>query len=173
MGSSRQEYWSGLPISSPGDLPFTGIKQGLLHYRQILYHLSHQTKFIDLYKVKKTWYISQEVYMNCCGASPVAQTVKNLPAVQEICLQSLGWEDTLKKGMIAHSSILAWRIPGQRSLASYSPWGCKNQTWLSDFTTTTTTLHFRKIFLVLLFIDWSEKKLKNERIKRKLARIGN
>ena len=38
----RQEYWSGLPFPSPGDLPNPGIKPGLLHCRQILYHLSHQ-----------------------------------------------------------------------------------------------------------------------------------
>ena len=42
MGFSRQEYWSGLPFPSPGDLPDTGIKQGLLHCRQMLYPLSHQ-----------------------------------------------------------------------------------------------------------------------------------
>ena len=41
----------------------------------------------------------------------VAQLVKNLPAMQETCITSLGWEDPLKKGKAAHSSILAWRIP--------------------------------------------------------------
>ena len=41
----------------------------------------------------------------------VAQAVKNLPAMQETWVQSLGHEDLLKKGMAAHSSILAWRIP--------------------------------------------------------------
>ena len=41
----------------------------------------------------------------------MVQTVKNLPAMQEIWVQSLGWEDTLEKGMATHSSILAWRIP--------------------------------------------------------------
>jgi len=41
----------------------------------------------------------------------VAQRVKNLPAVQEIKVQSLGQEDTLEKGMANPSSILAWRIP--------------------------------------------------------------
>ena len=41
----------------------------------------------------------------------MAQMVKNLPAVQETCIQSLGWEDPLEKGMATHSSTLAWRIP--------------------------------------------------------------
>ena len=43
--------------------------------------------------------------------SSVAQTVKNLPAMQETWVQSLGQEDPLGKGMATHSSILAWRIP--------------------------------------------------------------
>ena len=56
------------------------------------------------------------------GRAPlVAQMVKNLPAVQENQVQSLGREDPLEKGMATHSSILAWRIHGQRSLAGYSP----------------------------------------------------
>ena len=37
--------------------------------------------------------------------------VKNLPAMQETVVQSLGWKDSLEKGMATHSSILAWRIP--------------------------------------------------------------
>ena len=44
-------------------------------------------------------------------ASLVAQTVKNLPAMQETQVQSLGQEDTLEKGLATHSSILAQRIP--------------------------------------------------------------
>ena len=44
------------------------------------------------------------------GASLVAQMVKNLPAMQETQVQSLGWEDPLEKGMATHSSILAWKI---------------------------------------------------------------
>ena len=44
-------------------------------------------------------------------ASLVAQTVKNLPAMRETWVQSLGWEDPLEKGTTTHSSILAWRIP--------------------------------------------------------------
>ena len=38
---------------------------------------------------------------------------------------SLGLEDPLEKGKVTHSSILAWGIPWKRSLAGYSPWGCK------------------------------------------------
>ena len=41
----------------------------------------------------------------------VAQTVKNLPAMRETWVPSLGWEDPLEKRMATHSSILAWRIP--------------------------------------------------------------
>ena len=57
----------------------------------------------------------------------VAQTVKNLPAVQEACIRSLGREDPLEEGMAAHSSILAWRIPMERGAwwATVSPWGCR------------------------------------------------
>ena len=41
----------------------------------------------------------------------MAQIVKNLPAMQESQVLSLGWEDPLEKGMATHSSILVWRIP--------------------------------------------------------------
>ena len=41
----------------------------------------------------------------------MAQLVKNLPAVQETPVRSLGWEDPLDKGMATHSSIPTWRIP--------------------------------------------------------------
>ena len=42
--------------------------------------------------------------------SLVAQMVKNLPAMQETWVQSLGWEDPLEKGMATHSSFLPWKI---------------------------------------------------------------
>ena len=41
----------------------------------------------------------------------MAQTVKNLPGMQETLVRSLGLEDPLEKGMAKHSSILSWRIP--------------------------------------------------------------
>ena len=45
---------------------------------------------------------------------PGGSDVKNLPALWETWVQPLGWEDTLKKGMTTHSSIIAWRIPMDR-----------------------------------------------------------
>jgi len=57
------------------------------------------------------------------GSSLVAQTVKNLHAIPKTQVQSLDQEDPLEKGMVTHSSILAWRIPwteepGLQSVAS-------------------------------------------------------
>ena len=44
----------------------------------------------------------------------MSQMVKNPPAMQETCVQSLDWENPLEEGMATHSSILAWRIPMDR-----------------------------------------------------------
>ena len=53
----------------------------------------------------------------------MAQTVKNLPAVQETGVQSLGWEDALEKGMSTHSGIIAWRIPWTEEPVFVAAWG--------------------------------------------------
>ena len=66
-------------------------------------------------------------------ASLIAQLVKNLPAVQETGVWSLGREDSLKKEMATHSSILAWRIPWTEEPGS--PWGCKESDTLYVGTT--------------------------------------
>ena len=57
--------------------------------------------------------------------SLVAQTIRRLPTMQETWVQSLGQEVFLEKEMAIHSSILAWKILGQRNLVCYSPWGRK------------------------------------------------
>ena len=78
---------------------------------------------------------------------PVAQTVKNLSAVQETWFWSLGWEDPLKKGMATHSSILAWRIPWTEEPRGYSPWSRKEldtTEWL------TLSLSFHFVFLLIV-----------------------
>ena len=103
MGFPRQEYWNGLPFSSPGDLCNLEIKptspalaggfftteppgKPNLFPRMIVINLSSVVK----------------------GASLVAQLVKNLPAMRETRVPSLGWED---KEIATHSIILAWRVP--------------------------------------------------------------
>ena len=53
----------------------------------------------------------KSIEVNKYWAFLVVQMVKNLPAVRETWVQSLGQEDPLEKGMTTHSSILAWRIP--------------------------------------------------------------
>ena len=58
--------------------------------------------------------------------------VKNLHAVQETQVQSLGQENTLEKGIATHSSILAWKIPWTEEPGYCSPWGNKEQAQLSN-----------------------------------------
>ena len=65
----------------------------------------------------------------------IAQSVKNLPAMQETRGQFLGREDPLEEEMATHSSILAWRIPWTEEPARLplgSPWGHKSRTRLND-----------------------------------------
>ena len=89
MDFPSQEYQSGLPFPSPGDLPDPRIEpiSPTLQAGSLL--LSYQG----------------------FQASIVAQLVKNLPAMWKTWVRSLGWEDPLEKGKVTHSSILAWRIP--------------------------------------------------------------
>ena len=61
-------------------------------------------------------------------ASFMAQLVKNLPAMQETWVQSVGWEDPQEKGKDIHSNILSWRIPWTTVLGI-----AKSQTRLSNF----------------------------------------
>ena len=70
-------------------------------------------------------------------SSLVAQLVKNLPAMQETRVQSLGQEDPLEKETATHSSILAWRIPWMEEVTVHGV--AKSQTQLSSFT---FTFHF-------------------------------
>ena len=55
----------------------------------------------------------------------MAQMVKNLPAMQEMWVQSLGQEDPLEKEMATTSVFLPAESHGQRSLVGYHPWGCR------------------------------------------------
>ena len=55
----------------------------------------------------------------------MAQTVKRLSTMRETWVRSLGQEDSLEKEMAAHSSTIAWKTPGWKSVVGYSPWGRK------------------------------------------------
>ena len=84
----------------------------------------------------RNWNIS--VYRSL-QASLVAQMVKRLPAMREIRVRSLGWEDPLEKEMATHSSTLAWKIPWTEEPGRLQSSGCKE----SD---TTEQLHFLSLF---------------------------
>ena len=80
--------------------------------------------------------------------SLVAQIVKRLPTIRETWVWSLGWEDPLEKEMATHSSSVAWKSRGRRSLVGYSLWGRKE----SD---TTEQLHFH-FQAILMWCQYSE-----------------
>ena len=143
MEFSRQEYWSGLPF--PSHRGYRNLD--LLHFRQILYRLSHLTNSktfqtrVGLGLLSLQVVSGQKVYFEVfLGNTPlVAQRLKHLSPMWETRVRPLGWEDHLEKEMITHSSILAWRIHGRRSLVGYSPRGLNE----SD-TTERLHFHFRK-----------------------------
>ena len=58
--------------------------------------------------------INTTILSNLYQGFPLAQTVKNLPAMQETWIRSLDWEDPLEEGMATHSSIFAWKISMDR-----------------------------------------------------------
>ena len=122
MEFSRQEYWSGLPFPSLGDLPNLGIDPGLLHCRQILYRLSYQgSPRIGYCYLCNDWRKLYEVLRP--SQDKILQWYdqhysKNrniyeyyLPEMWNTWIRSLGWEDPPGKGKATHSSILAWRSP--------------------------------------------------------------
>ena len=125
MGFSRQEYWSRLPgmISKGSSWPRDWT---CVSYVPCIGRLASLPKLVPPRKPPKA---ASFAY----NASVVTQLVKNPPAMWETWVQSLGREDPLKKGMVTHSSILAWRIP-------WTVWGHKEldtTEQLSHFT------HFR------------------------------
>ena len=71
--------------------------------------------------------MGQRILSQFVRAYLVAQMIKNLPAVQETWVRSLGQEYPLEEGMATHSSILAWEIPWTEEPGGggYSPWGRK------------------------------------------------
>ena len=83
-----------------------------------------------------------------CGASQVAQWVKNPPAMQELWVRSIGWEEPLEEGMATHSSILPWRIPWTEEPGGLQPVGSQRvrHDWVS--THARTPLHIRDLSIL-------------------------
>ena len=81
------------------------------------WHLCHGCCYYEsvccLDGIGRVWHVSLCLRMSpaLVWTSLVAEMVKNLPAMQETQVQSLGWEDTLEESMATHSSILPWKIP--------------------------------------------------------------
>ena len=74
MGFSKLEYWSGLPCSAPGNPPNPGSTPGLPHFRQTLYHLSHQRSLFILLvcpKLSSFSYIADDVNFKVFSSSPI------------------------------------------------------------------------------------------------------
>ena len=77
--------------------------------------------------------------------------VKNLPAMQETWVQSLGWEDPLEKGMATHSSILAWTVPWTEASGGLQSMGLQESVMIEILTYTDTLEAFannRKLTLL-------------------------
>ena len=84
------------------------------------------------------------ITINECRASLVVQTVKNLPAKQQTQVQSLCLEDPWRRAWQPTPVFLPGEFHGQRSLESYSPWGCRvGHDWVTNTHTHTTLIHYK------------------------------
>ena len=124
MGFRRQEYRSGLPFPSPGDLPDLGIEpmspqsagrffilwgfSGSSAHKESACKAGDPSLILGSGRTTKEG-IGYSLQYSC--AYLVAQLVKNLPVMQETWAPSLGREDPVEKGKATHSSILALWIP--------------------------------------------------------------
>ena len=95
--------------------------------------------FLDNSKITTNW--------SYFGASLVAQMVKNLPAMQEIQVQSLGLEDSLDKGKATHFSILAWRVPWTEEPGGLQSIGLQRvgHNWVTN-AHSPTLMHYPRIY---------------------------
>ena len=155
LGFSRQEYWSGLPFPSPGDLLGSGIKPtssalaGRFFTTPPSGILPGCQKRVPKSRPEPGWEgsLGENVYVqlgcsavhlkpsqHCQFDSLVAQLVKKkkVPEMRETQVQCLGWDNLLEKETATHSSILAWRIPWTEEPGGLQSMELQSQTRLSD-----------------------------------------
>ena len=84
--------------------------------------------------------------------------LKNLPAMWETWVRSLGQEDLLEKGLATPSSIFAWRIPWIKECGGlYSPWGCKELDTTEQLTHTYICIVLFIFFYICIVLDSTYK----------------
>ena len=105
--SLKKKIWN---VSCHSELQFPVVKQRQSSFSCIL-DRSMNTSLINFTSIYIIISLLMQPFVSQLQASLVAQMVKNLPALYETRVRSLGWEDPLEEGMATHSSILAWRIP--------------------------------------------------------------
>ena len=94
-----------------------------LHFSMIIIFLFVERLFMPLLAIMISVLLSP--FTDREQAFLVAQMVKNLSAMQETRVQSLGWEDPLEKAMATHAPVLAWRIPWTEEPVRLQSWCCK------------------------------------------------
>ena len=104
------------------------VKRKKSHYFQMQMFILFKVKSYDVLNWVARWpmvFFGGSPSFNSSGVSLVAQRVKNLPAMLETWVQSLGWKIPWRREWLPTPVFLPGEFHGQRSLAGYSPWGCK------------------------------------------------
>ena len=143
MGFPRQEYWSGLPFPSPGDLPDPGIERRS--------PMSPALQVDPLPTEQKTWQYANSVSLlgratvYChvidvidSGCGPVVKNLLCNCRRHETWVWSLGHQDPLEEDMATHFSILAWKIPWTEEIGGLNSMGSQRvgHDWATDHTST-------------------------------------
>ena len=156
LATEWMSQWSYLIISSSAS-PFSFYLQSL----PVRFSRSFQMNQLFRSGGQNTGTSASVLPMNIQGWFPldrislVAQMVKNLPAVWETWVQSLGQEDPLEKGMATHFTVLAWRTPWTEVPSRLQSMGSQTHDWATHFTFTS----FRIAWFNLLAVQGTQKSL--------------
>ena len=126
-------------------------------------HVFRHSYWICVFKHIYIEYIFSNIFVEYVfsntSASPVPQTIKNLPAMQETQVQSLVWEDPLEKRMATHCSIFAWRIPWTEEAGGLQSMGLQRVG--HDWATNTFTCSISWICFFLYLLSFSHCQLRS------------